>query len=104
MLGITMGDPAGIGPEVIAKALSGAHLHNICRSIVIGSLPVMERTIKALKLKLNVVRVHGHDSVALRRGTVAVLDPLETPLPTLQVRDCRGRDRRRFSRLHQKGR
>ena len=40
----------------------------------------MERTIKALKLKLNVVRVHGHEPMALRRGTVAVLDPLETPL------------------------
>jgi 4-phospho-D-threonate 3-dehydrogenase / 4-phospho-D-erythronate 3-dehydrogenase len=36
-----MGDPAGIGPEVIAKALAGAHLHSVCRSIVIGSLPVM---------------------------------------------------------------
>src|SRR5690242_12378611 len=48
LLGITMGDPAGIGPEVIAKALSGAHRHNVCRSIVIGSVPVMERTINAL--------------------------------------------------------
>jgi len=75
-----MGDPAGIGPEVIVKALSGAHLRNVCRSVVIGSLPVMERTIKALKLKLNIVRVHGHDPVALRRETVPVLDPLETPL------------------------
>jgi 4-hydroxythreonine-4-phosphate dehydrogenase len=84
LLGITMGDPAGIGPEVIAKALSGAHLHNVCRSIVIGSLPVMTRTIKALKLKLNVVRVHGHETTAPRRGTVAVLDPLETPLRTFK--------------------
>jgi 4-hydroxythreonine-4-phosphate dehydrogenase len=79
-----MGDPAGIGPEVIAKALSGTHLRSVCRSIVIGSFPVMERTIKALKLKLNVVRVHGHETVALRRGTVAVLDPLETPLQTFK--------------------
>jgi 4-hydroxythreonine-4-phosphate dehydrogenase len=46
-----MGDPAGIGPEVIAKALAGAHLRNVCRLVVIGSLPVMERTVKALKLK-----------------------------------------------------
>lgn len=51
-----MGDPAGIGPEVIAKALSGTHLRNVCRSIVIGSLPVMERTIKALKLNLSTLR------------------------------------------------
>lgn len=75
-----MGDPAGIGPEVIAKALSGSRLRNVCRSIVIGSLPVMERAIKALGLKLNVLRVDGHGTQAPRRGTVAVLDPLEPPL------------------------
>ncbi len=79
-----MGDPAGIGPEVIAKSLSGSHLHNVCRPIVIGSLPVMERTIKALRLKLNVLRVDGHETSMPRRGTVAVLDPLETPLRTFK--------------------
>jgi 4-hydroxythreonine-4-phosphate dehydrogenase len=80
-----MGDPAGIGPEVIAKALSGTHLHNVCRSIVIGSFPVMERTIKALKLKLKVLRVHDHETTAPRRGTMAVLDPLDTPLRTFKL-------------------
>ena len=80
-----MGDPAGIGPEVIAKALSGAHLHNVCRLIVIGSFPVMDRTIKALKIKLNVCRVHDHEMTAPRRGTLAVLDPLDTPLRTFKL-------------------
>lgn len=75
-----MGDPSGIGPEVIAKALSGSHLRNVCRSVVIGSLPVMERTIKSLKLTLKVLPVLNHESITPRRGTVAVLDPLETPL------------------------
>jgi 4-hydroxythreonine-4-phosphate dehydrogenase len=40
----------------------------------------MERTIKTLGLKLNVLRVDGHRTTVPRRGTVAVLDPLETPL------------------------
>ena len=84
LLGITMGDPAGIGPEVIAKALSGARLHNVCRPIVIGSLPVMEQTIKALKLKQRILRVDGHETMMPQRGTVAVLDPLETPLGTFE--------------------
>lgn len=79
-----MGDPAGIGPEVIARALAGTHVHNVCRSIVIGSLPVMERTIKALRLKLDVRRVDGHETTRPRRGTVAVLDPLEAPLRTFE--------------------
>jgi 4-hydroxythreonine-4-phosphate dehydrogenase len=67
---------------VIAKALYGAHLHNVCRSIVIGSLPVMERTIKALKLKMEVLRVHGHEATVPPRGTMAVLDSLDAPLRT----------------------
>jgi 4-phospho-D-threonate 3-dehydrogenase / 4-phospho-D-erythronate 3-dehydrogenase len=80
LLGITMGDPAGIGPEVIAKALSGSQLHNVCLPIIIGSYPVMAHTVRTLRLNLNVVRVDGHDMTMPRRGTVAVLDPLETPL------------------------
>ncbi len=35
-LAITMGDPAGIGPEVIVKALSDPHLHRACRLFVVG--------------------------------------------------------------------
>ncbi|UVT15616.1 MAG: 4-hydroxythreonine-4-phosphate dehydrogenase PdxA [Nitrospira sp.] len=80
VLGITMGDPAGIGPEVIAKALSGSHLRNVCRPIVIGSLPIMEQTITDLGLKLRVVPVDGRDTPPPRRGMVVVLDPLATPL------------------------
>lgn len=75
-----MGDPAGIGPEVIAKALAKPALQNVCRSLVIGSVPVMERTIKALKLKLKVFPIQGHETVPPPRGTIAVLDPLDTPL------------------------
>ena len=75
-----MGDPAGIGPEVIAKALAKPSLQNVCRPIVIGSIPVMERTIKSLRLKLHILPVQGHETAPPRRGTVAVLDPLDTPL------------------------
>ncbi|TKS58948.1 MAG: 4-hydroxythreonine-4-phosphate dehydrogenase PdxA [Nitrospira sp.] len=75
-----MGDPAGIGPEVIAKALAGTALQRLCRPIVIGSVPVMEQTLKSLKLKLKVVRVQGHDPKPPRVSDVAVLDPLEQPM------------------------
>ncbi len=75
-----MGDPAGIGPEVIAKALSQPRLRTVCRSIVIGSLPIMERTIKALRLKLSVCRVDNHTASLPRKGSIAVLDPLDPPL------------------------
>ncbi len=81
VLGITMGDPAGIGPEVIAKALAGPTLRRLCVPIVVGSLPVMQRTLKALKLKVAAVAVDGHNQTArLGAGRIAVLDPLERSL------------------------
>jgi 4-hydroxythreonine-4-phosphate dehydrogenase len=80
LLGITMGDPAGIGPEVIAKAIADRRLRAVCRPIVIGSFPVMERTIHSLKLSLRIRRLDDHESGPWRAGTVPVLDPLEIPL------------------------
>ncbi len=80
LLGITMGDPAGIGPEVIAKALVSPALRRLCRPIVIGSFPVMQQAVKSLKLKMNVMRVEGHDPNPPRLSDLAVLDPLDHPL------------------------
>src|SRR5215204_5530172 len=80
LLGITMGDPAGIGPEVIAKAMADKALRRLCHPLVIGSFPVMERTVKRLRLALKVFRIDGHDAMAFREGTMAVLDPLDPPL------------------------
>jgi len=80
LLGITMGDPAGIGPEVIAKAAAVRGLHAVCRPLVIGSLPVMERTIKKLKLPLKAVPVRDHETLPKGPAALPVLDPLETAL------------------------
>jgi 4-phospho-D-threonate 3-dehydrogenase / 4-phospho-D-erythronate 3-dehydrogenase len=84
LLGITMGDPAGIGPEVIAKALARAKVRRVCRPLVIGSFPVMQQAVKSLKLKMNVIRVEGHDPKPLRLSDLAVLDPLDHPLGRFQ--------------------
>jgi 4-hydroxythreonine-4-phosphate dehydrogenase len=80
LLGITMGDPAGIGPEVIAKAVMMPAVRRCCRPLVIGSLPVMERTVRSLRLPLRVTRVSGHGDAVNGRGVLPVLDALERPL------------------------
>ena len=80
LLGITMGDPAGIGPEVIAKALAAPKLRRICFPLVIGSRTVMQQTVKKLKLKLEVRSVEGHETPLPRATQIALLDPLEKPL------------------------
>ena len=79
-----MGDPAGIGPEVIAKALSGTALRRLCSPLVIGSADVMQQTVRKLKLKLAVRVIEGHEPLTGRTGEIAVLDPLERPLGRFQ--------------------
>ena len=85
VLGLTMGDPAGIGPEVIAKALADKALTRLCRPVIIGSRPVLERTIAWLKLPLRVVEFLPANGLRLKPGQVAVADPLESPLPKFRV-------------------
>jgi 4-hydroxy-L-threonine phosphate dehydrogenase PdxA len=36
VIGITMGDPTGIGPEVIVKALTREEPFQVCRPVVLG--------------------------------------------------------------------
>ncbi len=43
LLAITLGDPAGIGPEVILKALTHAAVYDQCRPLVIGDRRILER-------------------------------------------------------------
>jgi 4-hydroxythreonine-4-phosphate dehydrogenase len=43
LLAITMGDPAGVGPEIIVKALARPRLWKVCRPLVIGVPEIMEK-------------------------------------------------------------
>jgi len=62
-VGITMGDPAGVGPEVIVKALKRSNLRSLCHPVVIGSSAVMRRAggdeltiIDCVKVDLRTIR------------------------------------------------
>ncbi len=81
-----MGDPAGIGPEVIAKGLANRGLRRICYPLVVGSPLIMKKTIAGLRLPLRVVSVEGPDHARFaRHGEVAVLDPLDHPLGRIRM-------------------
>src|SRR5512139_582112 len=47
-VGITMGDPTGIGPEIIVKAFSRKDLFQSCRPLVLGDQDVLAKTLRML--------------------------------------------------------
>ena len=46
ILAITMGDGAGIGPEIVVKALSQAKVRELCRPLVIGDVMTLSRSLQ----------------------------------------------------------
>ena len=57
IIAVTMGDPAGIGPEIVAKSIADKATFDVARCIVIGDKKVMEKAIEIVgaDLKVNVV-------------------------------------------------
>jgi 4-phospho-D-threonate 3-dehydrogenase / 4-phospho-D-erythronate 3-dehydrogenase len=51
---ITMGDPAGIGPEIIAKAIASGDLFSLCRPVVVGDAGVMKKLIDDMRLSISI--------------------------------------------------
>lgn len=74
LIGISAGDPAGIGAEVTAKAIASPQIAAICRPLVIGDAPVIQDALRAsgLDLKLNIVS--KPDEGDYRPGVINVLD------------------------------
>jgi 4-hydroxythreonine-4-phosphate dehydrogenase len=58
VIGIPIGDPAGIGPEIVLKALKNEELYKICKPIVIGNIAILKKIEEIIKtgLMLNVIR------------------------------------------------
>ncbi len=56
LLALTMGDPVGVGPEIMVLALADPAIYQACRPVVLGDLPALERARQALtpELTLNV--------------------------------------------------
>jgi len=73
-IGITMGDAAGIGPEIIAKTLSLKEIYEICRPIVIGDADVMKEGIKVAHVQLKINPIKRLVDADFKHGTIDVLD------------------------------
>lgn len=75
ILGITMGDAAGIGPEIILKSFQRhKELFDLCRPLVIGSAPVMDWYNQKLNLETPCRTVAGAEEAAFTGGVLDVLD------------------------------
>jgi 4-hydroxythreonine-4-phosphate dehydrogenase len=78
-IAITMGDPCGVGPEIIVKAFSSPGLFERCLPLVIGHPLPLQRSIGLLGSDLEIVSLSEISDLPAcpRSGTVPVLAPAE---------------------------
>jgi 4-phospho-D-threonate 3-dehydrogenase / 4-phospho-D-erythronate 3-dehydrogenase len=74
VLAITMGDPGGIGPEIIAKALTHADVYEQSRPLVIGERRAMEAAVRIIGGPLEVRAVDKPSEAGQHAGTIDLLD------------------------------
>jgi 4-hydroxythreonine-4-phosphate dehydrogenase len=84
IIAITMGDAAGIGPEVIAKALKLPEIFDICRPIVIGDAILFQKSLRLVGNESSLRSLKAPSEAAGRYGMVDILDLHN--LDELQVR------------------
>lgn len=73
-IAITMGDPAGIGPEIIVKALSDKETYAKCKPLVTGDAAVMQWAINLLKAPMKVNAICNVEEAKFEYGTIDVID------------------------------
>lgn len=74
ILAITMGDPAGIGPEIIIKALSLKETYDKCVPIVTGDAAVMKYAAQQAGSELAINAVSDVKDAKFQYGTIDVYD------------------------------
>ncbi len=84
ILGITIGDPGGIGPEICAKALNDPDIYTICRPLLIGDAAIMANAVSFCNLDLNINGCRKVTDGRFTHGSLDVLDLGNLPLAELQ--------------------
>ena len=73
VLGISAGDPGGIGPEIAVKALNRADIYDICRPLVVADARFMEDVIRFTNVPLSLNRITRPQDGLFIHGTMDIL-------------------------------
>jgi len=91
LIAITMGDPAGIGPEIIVKTCLEKKIFTRCRPLVLGDEAILSYTIQWMKAPVAIKRITGPEEGEFTPGIMNLISltdlaPEEIPVGTPQRR------------------
>lgn len=74
LIGVTIGDPAGVGPEIVVRALGRRPLHEEVRMVVVGSGAVMRKALAVTGVDLTIHPIASPTEGSFVPSTLDLLD------------------------------
>ena len=98
VVAITMGDAAGVGPEVVVKALARQEVFERCRPLVVGDARRLRRAVEITGVDVVVTAVDGPEDGRYEPGTIDVvdLDCIPDDLPFGELSEAAGEGAYKF--------
>lgn len=84
IIGISMGDPSGIGPEIAVKALARKETYEICRPLIVGDANAVKDALRITGLDLAINPIAAVKDALFRFGTLDVYDLNNVDMAKLQ--------------------
>lgn len=85
LIAIPLGDPAGIGPEIVVKALSGKELYELSRPLVIGDRKVVAQALDYCGLNLDIRTADNPREGLYEPGTIDLIHLDNVDIGSLQM-------------------
>ena len=85
VIAVAMGDPAGIGPEIVVKALSHEAAYRLCRPLVVADAAAIQQATEIAGIPLTVRPVREPTEARFKHGLLDVLDMRNVPAGSVTV-------------------
>ncbi len=101
IVAVNMGDPTGIGPEIVLKAMALEEVYRHARPLVVGDFGVMQSVQRFAPVELR--RIEKVAEARFQYGTVEVLDLANVDLSELKVGQMQAMGGQAFAEASKKG-
>ncbi len=85
IIGIPMGDPSGIGPEIVVKAMNHEEVYKICKPVVIGDMSTILQAMKFCNIKIEINSIKDPEEGKYSFGAVDLIDLQNVDINSLEI-------------------
>ena len=84
-IGIPLGDPAGVGPEIVVKALNEKEVYEICNPVVVGDKSTIEQAMTFCDIDLEINIIKDPKEGKYIYGTIDLIDLENVNIDELKI-------------------